>query len=216
MGYEQTILEVSRSADVLSTLHLPEYELLSTSQSVVACAGEKDKRHKSWLKMIAFDENTLTAQRKYLLIVDDTPGLLDDPKKYLSIDCEMVLPSQVLTEPYANENARRIAILRSVKAAALEDRQEVGADNKLVNINGMLITQALGTVLIELDSSPAMASKLHEIGGVEFDHLNLGKGRIQMVVENYIVKIRMRLGSAAKDFDEPEESEQPNSKPQLI
>ena len=216
LGYDQTVLELSRAADVLSTIHLPEYELLSQSQSVVATAGEKKKGHKNWLKMVAFDENTLTAQRKYLLIVDDSLSLMDDPKKYLSIDCEMVLRSQVLSEPYANENARRIAILRRVKENALKDRLEIGADNRLVNIGAMLINQALEAALVELDSSPAMASKLHELAGVGFSHVSFSKGRIQMLVQGDLVKVRMRLGSAVKGFEKPEELEQPAAETQLI
>lgn len=216
LGYDQTVLKVSSSSDVLNTIALPDYELLSTSQSVVACAGEKKQGHKSWLKMVAFDENTLTAQRKYILIVDDTPGLMDDPKKYLSFDCEIVLQSRVLAEPYANENARRIAILRRVRENALKDRTEVGPDNKLVNINAMLINQVLEAALVELDNSPVLASRLPDRGGIEFSQLSFGKGRLQMVVEGDIVKIRTRLGSAAKGFEKPEDLEQPATEIQLI
>jgi len=215
-GYDQIILNVSSSSDVLNTIALPEYELLSTSQSVVACAGEKKHGHKSWLKMVAFDENTLTAQRKYILIVDDTPGLMDDPKKYLSFDCEMVLQSQVLAEPYANENARRIAVLRRVRENTLKDRTEIGPDNKLVNINAMLINQVLEAALVKLDNSPVLASRLPDLGGVEFSQLGFGKGRLQMVVEGDTVKIRLRMGSAAKDFEKPEDLERPATEIQLI
>lgn len=213
LGYDQTVLKLSSSSDVLNTIALPDYELLSTSRSVVACAGEKKHGHKSWLKMVAFDENTLTAQRNYILIVDDTPALMDDPKKYLSFDCEMVLQSQALAEPYANENARRIAILRRVRENTLKDRKEIGPDNKLVNINAMLINQVLEAALVELDNSPVLASRLPDRGGIEFSHLSFGKGRLQMVVQGNTVKIRLRMGSAAKGFEKPEE---PATETQLI
>ncbi|MHC4115102.1 MAG: hypothetical protein ACYSSL_07270 [Planctomycetota bacterium] len=42
-GYYQTDLKTSSSSDVISLIHLPEYELLSQSTSVIASAGEKTR-----------------------------------------------------------------------------------------------------------------------------------------------------------------------------
>jgi len=200
-SYEQTKLKTSGSADALTTIHIPEYELLSQSKSVVASVGQKKKGYKTWLKMVAFDEDELTAQRKYLLIVDERPKVLFvEPWTGLSFDCEMVLESEVLDEPYANENARRIAILKQVLANVQKDVEEVGSDNKTLNTCGMLINQALTTVLVKLDSSPVLASRLSEPAGLEFDHISLDKGKIEMLIENDIVAVKMRLGSLVKKF----------------
>jgi hypothetical protein len=110
------------------------------------------------------------------------------------------LESEVLEEPYANENARRIAVLKQVLANARKDIDEVSSDNKMLDVGGMLINQALETVLVKLDSSPVLATRLSEPAGVDFSHINLGRGKIQMLVENDIVKVKMRLGSLVKKF----------------
>ncbi|MHC4604369.1 MAG: hypothetical protein ACYS6W_13675, partial [Planctomycetota bacterium] len=193
--YNRTKLKESSSADVLTAIHMPEYELLSQSTSVIASSGQKKKGHKIWFNMVAFDENELTAKRKYLSIVDDRPNILEEPRKYFSFDCEKVLESEVLEEPYANENTRRIAILKQVLANVRKDIGEVSSDNKMLAVSGMLINQALETVLVKLDSSPVLATKLSEPGGVDFSHINLGRGKIQMLVEDDIVTVKMRLGS---------------------
>jgi hypothetical protein len=204
--YDQTKLKVSTSADVLVTIHRPEYELLSHSESVIASVGQKKKGRKTWCNMVAFDENELTANRKYLLIVDDRPNLLEEPRKSLSFDCEMVLERQILAEPYASENARRIAILKRVRENTGRDKDEVGPDNNMLDICGMLANQALEAALVKLDSSPVLASKLDEPAGVDFSHINLGRGKIRMLFEDDIVKVKMRLGRLIKKWEKsPEE-----------
>ncbi len=45
-NYEKVVLQTSNAADVLVTVNLPEYELLSQSKSVIASAGEKKKGNK--------------------------------------------------------------------------------------------------------------------------------------------------------------------------
>ncbi len=203
--YNRTKLKESSSADVLAAIHRPEYELLSQSKSVVASSGQKKKGHKIWFNMVAFDENELTAKRKYLFIVDDRPNILEEPRKYLSFDCEMVLESEVLEKPYANENARRIAILKQVLANVRRDIDEVGRDNKVLDTGGMLINQALETVLVKLDSSPVLATRLSEPAGVDFSHINLGSGKIRLLVEDDIITAKMRLGSLVKNFEKQQE-----------
>jgi len=201
-SYNQTKLKISSSADVLATIHKPEYELLSQSKSVIASLGQKKKGYKTWLNMVAFDEDELTAKRRYIFIVDDRPNLMEEPRKKLSFDCEMVLEGEVLDRPYANENERRIAILRQLLENVRKDVDEVGTDNRMVAISGMMTNQALETVLVKLDSSPVLASRLSESAGVDFSHISLGKGKIQALMEDDIIKVKMRLGSAVKHFEE--------------
>jgi hypothetical protein len=204
-GYYHTELGVSDAADVLTTIAKPEYELLSQSKSVVASAGQKEKGYKSWLTMVTFDEDELMAKRKYLFIIDDRPNILEEPRGNLSFDCQMVLESEVLDEPYANEKARRIAILKQVQEYTCEDISEVGSDNKTVKICGMLINQVLDAVLLKLDKSPVLAASLSDDSGVEFDHINLDKGRIQMLVEGDIVTVKIRTGSLARTMEAEKE-----------
>jgi len=198
-GYQQTELKTSGAADVLGVINIPEFELLSQSKSVVASLGQKKKGYKTWLKMVAFNEDELTAQRKYFFIVDERPkSIFVEPWENLSFDCEMVLEPDVLDEPYADDNARQIAVLRRVLENVRKDADEVSPDNKTIGICGMLINQALQAVLVKLDSSPALAAGLSASAGFKFEHTSFDKGRIKMAVADDIVTVEMRLGSLAK------------------
>jgi hypothetical protein len=185
-------------------IHRPEYELLSQSKSVVASLGRKKKGRKIWFNMVAFDENKPAAKRKYFFVVDEkAKGFLFWPRQSLIFDSEMVLETEVLDKPYANENARRIAILKQVLKNVHKDIDEVAQDNKMLGICGMLINQTLKTVLQKLDDSPALASKLSDADGLGFDHITLGKGSIGMGVTDDIVKVKVKVGSLAWTFEDP-------------
>jgi hypothetical protein len=114
--------------------------------------------------------------------------------------CQMVLSKDVLDEPYANENARRIAILKKVEADTRKDTSEVGADNVMLSLCGMMAGQGMGSLLTRLDGSPAIASRLSEPNGLEFEHTSFDKGRLRMVIDNDVVTVRMRLGSFGKGW----------------
>ena len=189
---------------MLAVIAKPKYELLSQSKSVVASQGLKKKGHKLWFNMVAFDENLTTAKRKCFFVVDEkAESLLLWPKRKLVFDCEMVLEAKVLDEPYANENARRIAILRQVADHIRRDTGELAPDNKMLGICGMLINQTLGTVLQKLDESPSLASKLSDDKGFGFDHITLGKGNIVMNVTDDIVGVKVRSGSYVWSGEDP-------------
>jgi hypothetical protein len=199
--YYKTKLKVSSSADVLAVINLPEYELVSRSKSVIASAGQKKKGYKSWFTLIAFDENESTAKRKYLFVVDEKPKILFvEPREGLRFDCEVALGSDVLGKPYAEENARRIAILKDVLKSFRKDTGEVSPDNKELGIDGMLVNQALEAVLVKLEDSPALAARLNEPNGVDFSHINFDRGKIRMIITDDIAAVRIRLGSFAKDL----------------
>jgi hypothetical protein len=199
--YRQTTLKQSTSADVLALFGRPEYGLLSQSKSIIAQAGQKKKGYKSWFNMVEFDENSLIANRKFAFIANERPKqLFVEPWEGVDFDCRMVLPKEVLDEPYANENARRIAILKQVGADTRKDTKEVGADNAVIAKCGMIIGQAIDTVTVKLDGSPALAAGLSEPYGMEFEHISFDKGRLRMVVEDDVVTVKMRLGSYAKKW----------------
>jgi len=203
-AYRQTKLKESSSADVLAVIAKPEQGLISQSKSVIASQGLNKKGYKLWFNMVAFDENESTAKRKCFFVVDEkAESLLLWPKRRLVFDTEMVLESKVLNEPYANENARRIAILKQVAEDMRKDVAEVSVDNKRIGICGMLINQTLGTVLQKLDESPVLASKLSDPNGFRFDHLTLGGGKITMNVTDDIVKVKVGLGSFVWSFEDP-------------
>ena len=193
-SYNQTVLGASTSRDVLSAIHQPEYELLSYSTSVVASAGEKKEGRKIWFNLVAFDETSLTARRKYIFITDDRPNLMEQPRKDLIFDCEALLGREVLDKPYANETARRIALLRQVQQDCRQDVSEVAGDNKTLATCGMMINQAFEAALVKLDATPAAAWKLTDPAGVEFSHISLDRGRIQMILKDNRVTVKTRLG----------------------
>jgi len=199
--YGKIRLKESTSADVLSEIHLPKHELLSQSKSIVASYGQKSNGRKRWFKMVAFEEDQLTAQRKYLFIEDERPkNLFVEPWEGLAFDCQQVLTPEILDKPYANENARRIEILKWMLKNFRKDVGEVSGDNKELEVCGALVNQAIETVLVRLDNAPALAVRLNEERGIEFEHINFDKGRIRMVIEddNDIAAVKIRLGEYVK------------------
>jgi rubredoxin len=163
---------------------------------VIVSTGQQKEGYKTWFDMVAFDENELTAKRKYFFEIDEKPKvLLKSPQEGMRFDCDVSLPAKVLSEPYANENAKRIAVLKQILEDFQKDIADVRQDNKAFATSGMLVNQALTSVLTVLDSSPALATRLSEPAGVEFSNLSLNKGKIQMVVVNTTARIKIRLGS---------------------
>jgi len=199
--YRQTVLQQSTSADVLMLFGRPDYALLSQSKSIIALAGEKKKGYKTWFDMVAFDENELIARRKYVFISDERPRqLFVELWEGVYFDCKVVLPREVLDEPYANENARRIAILKQVGADVRKDTGEVGVDNKVLLVGGLMVGQAIDAVRVKLDGSPALAERLSDEKGLEFEHISYKKGLLRMDIEGDIAMVRLRLGSYAKKW----------------
>lgn len=198
-SFYQTTLTQSSSADVLSTIYNPKYELLSQSESVLASCGEKKKGRKKWLNMVAFDENELTARRKYFVIVDEAPSKVLGRQK-CRIDIEMIADAEMLESPYADENARRIAILRRVLENFTEDALDVRQDNKILDVCAMVVNRTFNGILTYLDTTPARAIKLTDLSGLDFDHMMLGRGKIRMVVRGDIVKVKIKIGSVIRNF----------------
>jgi hypothetical protein len=153
-----------------------------------------------WFDIVSFDESELIAKRKYYFISHERPKqLFVEPWEGVDFGCQMVLSRDILDEPYADENARRIAILKKVDADTRKDTMEIGADNAMLSLSGMMAGQGMESLLAKLSASPAFAARLSEPNGVEFDHINLDKGRLRMIINNDIVTVKMRLGSFGKD-----------------
>jgi hypothetical protein len=154
-----------------------------------------------WFQMVSFDENELIAKRKYYFISHERPKqLFVEPWEGVDFGCQMVLSKDILDQPYADENARRIAVLKKVDADIRKDTSEVGADNASLSLNGMMVGQGVESLLTKLNASPALAARLSEPNGLEFEHINYDKGKLRMVIDNDIVTVKMRLGSFGKDF----------------
>jgi hypothetical protein len=58
----------------------------------------------------------------------------------------------------------------------------------------MMVNQALNTIVYKLDASPALADKLSEYPGLDFDHMTLGPAKARMIIENDIAIIKIKIG----------------------
>ena len=76
-----------------------------------------------------------------------------------------------------------------------DDADKPDQGNKRIDIFRMLINQTFDVILRELDRSPVLASRLSQAGGVEFDHINFDKGKIQLIVKGDIATVKIRLGA---------------------
>jgi hypothetical protein len=113
----------------------------------------------------------------------------------------MALGKQVRDESYETEGAAQIAILKQVWKDLRKDIDELGQDiggggqnSKALDICGLLLNQAFETIMLTLETSPVLATKLSDKGGVEFDHINFDKGGIQMVIDGDTAAVKIRLG----------------------
>lgn len=201
-SYCATQLNTSDASEVLGTIKLDDYDILSQSKNVIASLGLSDKNKKMWLKMVAFDQDVLTAKRKYLFSVDEKTlpvfTAFDAPLQ-ARFDCEMIMDRDVLDRPYPSENALKIAVLTQVLENLRADVRELSLDNKMIDICGMMINQSLERLLLRLKESPDQAIMLGYEEGMKFVHPSIRKnGVIKMEICDCLVIIDMRLGDAAK------------------
>ena len=210
--YDRIVLKKSLTLDALPKIRrsqdghgsfLAGIETVSHSGRVVASLGQSRDESRTWFNMVTFHQYRLNVIRKYFFVVDDRAGSLRArSRRGLRFDCEMVLDKEVTGKSHVSENLRRIAILRYVLAQMRKDIKELGDDvdvpdqyNMKLDVCGMLINQALEMVLVKLEASPVLAMGLCEDGGVEFDHINFGKGIVRMVVTDDIVVVKACFGA---------------------
>lgn len=220
-SYEQTRLKTSGSLDVLGMIRIPDYKvgtgsavtyLVSQSDTVAASLCQSKSGYKTWFTLVAFDEHTMTARRKYFYLVDELAStaatepirLWTGPRRGLRFDCQMVLQTEVLAQPYATEQARQIAILKQVAENLRRDIDELTAQtgtpsqgNQILTVSGMVVNQVFETVLLELSTSAVPAQKLTEKNGYQFNHINFDKGRIRLTLQDDIATVKIGLGAFA-------------------
>lgn len=212
--YNRIILKKSVTLDVIPRIQrseaelgslLPSTELLSRSENTVASLGQSKDGYKTWFNMASFHEYRLTAVRKSFFLVNDKETSLGSrTSRSLIFDCEMVLPVDVPGQQNLNESSRQIALLKYVLSTLKKDIDDLDADtdisgqsNQMLSVCGMLLNQTFETILRKLDSSPILATRLNESGGVRFGHINFNNGAIRMAVEADIVTMHIRLGALA-------------------
>ena len=210
--YDQIALKTSLTIDALPKIQrfqsdrgplLGGAEVLSEGQNTVATVGQSKDGRRTWFNMVVFHEFKLNVIRKYFFIVDEGRTLLGIRSgRGMRFDCQIVLEKEVLEKFYASENARRIAILKHVSENLHGDIEELGVstdspnqNNKMLSVCGMLINQALELIVLKLDSSPVLATKLGGVDGVDFDHINFGEGKVRMIVQNDTATVAFRFGA---------------------
>jgi hypothetical protein len=219
LPYDRTQLKSTTSLEVLSLARDPAYQfkpseaepvLLTQSDTAVAYSGRSTSGRKTWLDLIAFDESRMTAARKYFFCIDERaaadPSRLRHylflPTKGLLFDSEFAIDPEVLTTPYATEEAQKIAILQWLAERFKNDVTVlVGSPknptqgNEQVTVSGTMVSQVFQGILNELAQSPGLAQNLAAAQGIQFPHASLGAGRLRMLVENdtAVVTIRVNL-----------------------
>ena len=210
--YYVTMLKFTSSSDILGMIHEDtEKEILSQTESVIASWGEKEDGKQFWFNIVSFDEEELTAIRKYAFLVDEKTAsgwfVLPSygPSTRLRFDAAAVIDAEVLDEPYPNENVKKIAILRNLASDFKDDIGQLTAEGKALSSSAMMIKQAINAILTKLDESPALAIRLAEPAGLSFDHMTIGKSRVRMLIEDDIVKLKIKCGKdwfLIKKFEE--------------
>ena len=201
---QNTVPMIQRLNDK-SQADLAAAEMISHSENVVVSMGQSKDGYQTWFNMVTFSENELNVVRKYFFVVDDkTKSIQFEPNQGLRFDCEMELEKEVFADPGTSDNARKIEILRNVLNYLRRDMDELRDDpdspdqgNRMIDTCRMLINQTFDVILRELNRSPVLASRLSLDSGVEFDHINFDKGKIQLVVKGDIAIVKIRLGAFA-------------------
>lgn len=194
--FYSTTLKLSSSSDVLAMIQDPETEMVSQSDSVVAAWGvEGDKQRTHWFNMVAFDEEQMNAVRKYGFILEEVNwGWNRSPEPALRLDAAYVMDADTLEAPYASSNEKKVEVLKAARKQFSADAQELVVDSKSFRNSTIMVKQAFNSLLIQLDHSPAYAAKLPLTEGMAFDHPILGESYIRMLIEDDIVKIKIKSG----------------------
>lgn len=198
IAYKNMELAQTTSAEVLEEIKLNKKELVSQSESVVACWSEKKETYQFWVTMAAFDEEDSTVARKYFLAVDEKPWHIHNEGQKLRFDCQIILDEKTLTEPYTSENEKRIAIVKKMLEITRDDFMQVRKDSKVVDTGAMMTNQTLERILYVLGQSPQLATRLVEEGGMDFDHMTLDKGRVRLILCKNVAILKIRIGNVNK------------------
>lgn len=196
-----TSLKLSKSADILPII-AADTELTSQSESIIASWDQQKDNAVLWFNMVAFDEEQLTAVRKYAFLVDEKePEFLSAPTQRIRFDASIVLSEDILTEPFANDNEKKIAVIGQIQKSFSGDTAKLTTDSASFTSASMMTKQIFNHILYKLDKSPALAAELSEPSGMKFDHMTLGTGRVRLVVEDDIASFKVKIGTIAKGFE---------------
>ncbi len=219
LPYDRTQLKTTTSLDVLNVGHDPAYQfspraadpvLLTQSDTAIAYSGRSTDGRKTWLNLIVFDGPRMAAGRKYVFCIDERatadpsrPGhhwLI--PRRGLLFDSEFAIGPEILTTPYATEEAQRIAIVKWLSERFKNDvtvlvgrPRNPTQGNEQITTSGLMVNQVFQGILAKLAQSPGVAKNLATDQGVAFPHASLGEGRLRLLVRNdaAVMTIRVNL-----------------------
>jgi hypothetical protein len=217
LPYQRTELGRTSSLEVLSFARDPAYQfdpreaepvLLTQGDSLIAYSGRSTDSRKTWLDLIVFNDLRMTAGRKYFFAVDerstadprrpDRRRLL--PGKSLLFDSEFGIDPEVLTTPYATEEAQKIAILKwlaerfqSDVTALVGSPKAPAQGNEQIVVSSLMANQVFQGLLTELTQSPGLAQNLATEQGVPFPHASLGTGRLRLLVHHDTALLTVRI-----------------------
>ena len=216
--YENTRLKASTTLDVLNSAKSPAYQftasdkveelLLTQSDTAVAFSGRSADSRRWWVTIVVFDEYRLTATRKYFFLVDEKAGTtpapsatyLIPPRKGLVFDAQFVVDTEILTTPYATDDAQKVAMIRRLAeqfqkdVAALTGGSDAPArGSSLIPTAATMMRQTFTGLLVELQKSPGLAQNLAESRGIEFPHISMNKGRVRLLTQNDLAAMTLRV-----------------------
>jgi hypothetical protein len=195
-SYEQTQIGQTNSAQELDYIQMSAMTLLSKSDTVIASWGQDDNGYQQWLTVTVFGEESGTAARKYFFYTDekarDYPFV--HPKWTGRFDGQLTIDKAMLEKPFADQNARSIAILKWIKTQFTDDAAKVSGDNKNIGLCQMVVNESFEQVLLKLSESPEWASKLSTPEGVKFEHRSYYNGTLFLYEANGLITIAIELG----------------------
>ena len=206
--YAATELGRSTTLDVLNLARESRYQfddkqvegvLLTQSDTVIAYSGRSADERKTWLNMLVFHEYRMTAGRKYFFCIDERARAFPRRKGIL-FDCRFVIDPEILTTPYATEEAQKIALVRWLAeqferdlAGLVGHPLDPAQGSEIVLVSGMMVHQTFAGLLVELDESPGLAGHLGNKRGIPFPHLSLNEGRVRLRIDNNVAEITIRV-----------------------
>lgn len=217
LPYDHTQLKSTTSLEVLNVARAPEYQfapadadpvLLTQSDTVVAYSGRSADGRKTWLDLVAFDEIRMAAARKYFFCLDEhattdpsrSGHRLFPARKGILFDSEFIIDPEVLTTPYATDEAQKTAILKWLTerfkndaTALVGSPKNPAQGNEQVTACAMMVNQLFQGILVKLAKSPGLAKNLATDQGIEFPHASLGPGRLRLLVQNDTATVTIRV-----------------------
>jgi len=215
--YANTQIKTSTTLDVLNAAKSPAYQfepreaeelLLTQSDTAVAFSGRSADKRRWWVTIVVFDQYRLTATRKYFFLVDEkaetvpahSRRYLVPPRKGLLFDCQSVIDPEILTTPYATEEAQKVAMVRwlaeqfrSDVAALIGGSDAPARGSSLIPTAAMMMGQTFTGLLVELEKSPGLAQNLADARGMEFPHVSMDKGRVRLLTQDDLAAMTLRV-----------------------